>query len=180
MTGTHDKGLEFAGSLPFAVSALHAIPEAADLLIINQGNEQVLRSVMMLEEKLDLDDDDPVMIELKRQDMKINLLLDMLSSVLIRFNAIPPLQELLLTDSDMSYAQAVASVSGFVEVQLYIEPSMPRPLKLFGTASFDESASRTRIVFQGMSRTLTDNLDKYIFRFHRRMVASAVAEKQSA
>ena len=49
MMDSHDKALEFTGSLPFAVSAVASIPAAADLLVINQGNEQVMRSVMMLD-----------------------------------------------------------------------------------------------------------------------------------
>src|SRR3989338_6906933 len=152
MMGSNDKALEYRGMLPFAVQPLAALPDAGALLVINLGNEQALRSVMMLEEKPDLDEDDQVMLELKRHDMKINLILDLLSSVLVQFNAMPASRELALTDSSVSYAEEGASISGLCEVQLYIEPSIPRPLKLFGVASFDPMAKRTVINFQGLSR----------------------------
>ena len=179
MNAHQDKGLEFRGNLPLSLSALSALPEEGSLLPGNQSNEQVLRSVMMLEERPDVDDDDPLYDELKRQDQKINLILDMLSTILVRFNAIPGSRELTLTDSSLSLAEAAASVTGPCEIQLYIEPTIPRPLVLYGLAEHDSAKQVTMIRFHGMSRTLTDLLDKYIFRFHRRLVAHQKAAEQS-
>lgn len=180
MSQVHDKGLEFRGRLPLAVHMLPALPEAHELLVINHGNEQVLRSVMMLDEKPDYDDSDPIHQELKRQDQKLNLVLELLSTLLVRFNAVPAARELLLTDSDMGFVDEAPGLQGMCEIQLYIEPSLPRPLRLFGLARFDLESGATVITFQGLGRTLIDLLDKYIFRYHRRLVASAVAGKQGA
>lgn len=179
MSQIHDKGLEFRGKLPLALQLLPALPEAQDLLVINHGNEQVLRSVMMLEEKPDYDDSDPIHQELKRQDQKLNLVLELLSTLLVRFNAVPAAREVLLTDSVMSFADVAPGLQGACEIQLYMEPSLPRPLQLFGLARFDQESGVTIITFQGLGRTLIDLLNKYIFRYHRRLVASAVAGKQS-
>lgn len=179
MSASQDKGLQFRGSLPLSVTALPALPEEGDLLAGNHGNEQVLRSVMMLDEKPDPDDNDPLYDELRRQDQKINLILDMLSMILVRFNAIPAPRELMLTDSALSLAEAAASVTGPCEIQLYIEPTIPKPLRLFGLAEYDSTTQTTAIRFQGMSQALTDLLDKYIFRFHRRLVAHQKAAEQS-
>jgi hypothetical protein len=173
------KGLEFHGKLPLAVHAVAALPDAHELLVINHGNEQVLRSVMMLEEKPDHDDSDPIHQELKRQDQKLNLVLDLLSTLLVRFNAVPAARELQLTDTALSFVDPAPGLQGLCEMQLYIEPSLPRPLRLFGSALFDQASGSTIISFQGLSRALVDQLDKYIFRYHRRLVALAVAEKQA-
>ncbi len=180
MSQSHDKGLEFCGRLPLAVHAVTALPDPHELLLINHGNEQVLRSVLMLEEKADFDDSDPVYQELRRQDIKLNLVLDLLGALLVRFNAVPAALELQLTDTTLAFAAEAPGLQGLCEVQLYIEPTLPRPLRLFGTAGFDAANGLSVITFSGLGRGLTDQLDKYIFRYHRRLVASAVAGKQPA
>lgn len=178
MSQTGAKGLEFRGKLPLAAHALAALPEPHELLVINQGNEQVLRSVMMLEEKPDHDDSDPVHQELKRQDQKLNLVLDLLSMLLVRFNAVPAARELLLTDAALSWPDPAPGLQGLCELQLYVEPSLPRPLRLFGSAAHDQASGHTVVSFHGLTRSLVDQLDKFIFRYHRRLVALAVAGKQ--
>jgi hypothetical protein len=187
MTATLESGLEFRGCLPLAVRLLAALPDERELQQISHGNEQVLRSVLMLEEKPDLDDSDPLQQELRRQDQKLNLVLDLLGVLLVRFNAVPKPRELRLTDTTLVYAdtaveegqdgQVPAAVSGCCEVQLYIEPTLPRPLRLFGIASSKDGS--TTVQFQGLGRGLIDQLDKYIFRYHRRLVASRVAGNRS-
>lgn len=179
MSQAHDKGLEFHGSLPFEARPIAAMPDEHAMLVINQGNEQALRSVMMLQDKPDHDDSDPVFQELKRQDQKLNLVLDLLGTLLVQFKAIPATRELQLTDSELRFDHGDAGLQGLCEVLLYIEPGLPRPLRLFGTAQREEGSGTTSVVFQGLSRSLTDQLDKYLFRYHRRLVASAVSGRQT-
>lgn len=180
MSQTHDKGLEFRGRLPLAVQPLAALPEAHELLAVNHGNEQVLRSVMMLDERPDQDDSDPLYQELKRQDQKINLVLELLSTLLMRFDAIPAAQDIQLTAADLLLRDAAPELAGACAVQLYIEPGLPRPLHLYGVVDSAPVDGCTRIVFHGISRGLSDLLDKFLFRFHRRLVASAVAGSKQA
>jgi hypothetical protein len=174
MNQTTEKGLEFNGRLPLSVDTAVQVPSAQELVLINTGNEQLLKTVTLLEEKVDADEDDEILQELKRQDMKINMLLDMLSTLLIQNNAIPPSREITLTDSwirikDLDAVQA----EGDCCLKLYINASIPRPLVLYGSLQKDSDSTYVQIRFQGMSPSLVNALDKYIFRFHRRMVASS-------
>jgi hypothetical protein len=174
MNQTTEKGLEFNGRLPLSVEAPVQVPSAQELVLTNTGNEQLLKTVTLLEEKVDADDDDEVLQELKRQDMKINMLLDMLGTLLIQNNAIPPSRELTLTDSWMRIKDgSTAHTEGDCCVKLYINAAIPRPLVLYGKLKKDPDPAYVQISFQGMSPSLVNALDKYIFRFHRRMVASS-------
>ncbi|MES2626579.1 MAG: PilZ domain-containing protein [Pseudomonadota bacterium] len=174
MNQSTEKGLEFNGRLPLSVEKIARIPGAAELVTINMGNEQLLRTVMLLEEKLDVDEDDEVLQELKKQDMKINLLLDMLSTLLIQNNAIPPAQDITLTDSWVRLkGDDLTQFDGECCVKLYINPAMPRPLMLYGACKQFADTNELQITFQGMSQNLVNGLDKFIFRFHRRMVANS-------
>jgi len=174
MNQATEKGLEFNGRLPLAVETLVELPSAAELVFINNGNELLLKTVMLLEEKVDVDEDDEILQELKKQDMKINLLLDMLSTLLIQNNAIPPVHEITLTDSWIRIKDGnTAQHDGACCVKLYINTAIPRPLALYGICERDADDSQLQITFQGMSQSLINGLDKYIFRFHRRMVANS-------
>lgn len=174
MNQATEKGLEFNGRLPLAVEHIAQVPSAAELVMINNGNELLLRTVMLLEEKVDVDEDDQLLLELKKQDMKINLLLDMISTLLIQTNAIPPSREITLTDSWIRIRMDnAATLEGECCVKLYINAAIPRPLVLYGSCTTDADSSCAQINFHGMSPSLINGLDKYIFRFHRRMVANS-------
>ncbi len=173
MNQATEKGLEFNGRLPLAVERVAQFPSAAELVQTNSGNEQLLKTVMLLEEKIDRDEDDEILQELKRQDMKINLLLDMVSTLLVQNNAIPPPRDITLTDHWIILKDDANTPQGASCVKIYINSAIPRPLVLYGTAERQPDTSDLLVNFHGMSQSLIDSLDKYIFRFHRRMVANS-------
>ena len=169
-----EKGLEFNGMLPLSVEKIAQPPTAAELVLINTGNEQLLKTVMLLEEKIDTDEDDEILQELKKQDMKITLLLDMLSTLIMQSNAIPAPQEVTLIDSGVRVKNStIPDYNGQACVKIYINAAIPRPLVLYGTCQTDPASQDLQVSFEGMSASLIDSLDKYIFRFHRRMVANS-------
>lgn len=172
MNQATEKGLEFNGRLPLSVEKISQAPSSAEMVLINSGNEQLLKTVMLLEDKHEADEDDEILQELKKQDMKITLLLDMLSTLLIQNNAIPPAQDITLTDSWVRIKDRdIAGYDGQCCVKIYINAAIPRPLVLYGTCETD--IQDLQISFHGMSPSLINGLDKYIFRFHRRMVANS-------
>ena len=174
MNQTTEKGLEFNGRLPLSVETHVQILSAAELVRINSGNEQLLRTVMLLEEKADVDEDDEILQELKKQDMKITLLLDMISTLIIQTNAIPPLRDVTLTNNWIRIKDGnISQLQGNCCVKIYINAAIPRPLILYGHCESEADATYLQINFQGMSPSLINGLDKYIFRFHRRMVANS-------
>ena len=146
MNSATEKGLEFNGKLPLAVEKIAQIPAAVDLVLTNTGNEQLLRTVMLLEEKIDTDEDDEILQELKKQDMKINLLLDMLSTLLVQTNAIPPARDITLTDSWVRIKDNESGpLDGDCCVKLYINAAIPRPLILYGICTTEDNGASLQI-----------------------------------
>jgi hypothetical protein len=169
-----DNGMVFAGSLPLVIELRAEAPREHELLRANEGNELLLRSVAVLEEKPDHDENDPLAQELKRQDIKLNLILDMIGALLQQQQLLPVPREIQLTGSGLRAAITPNPVSTqHCSIQLYIEPSIPKPLTLFGQCHPSSQAGMTDIVFSGISQGVTDNLEKFIFRHHRRRIAQA-------
>jgi hypothetical protein len=56
--------------------------------------------------------------------------------------------------------------------ELFIHPQVPRPLRLFGTITESDPASgHVRLHFDAFSEAEADQLERLIFRAHRRQVA---------
>jgi hypothetical protein len=169
-----ESGIVFTGSLPLSIQLLSEAPREPELLRANESNELLLRSVAVLEEKVDHDETDELAQELKRQDMKLNLILDMLGTLLMQQQVIPEPREIQLTGNSLRIGvKPNPAITQHCRVQLYIEPAIPRPLTLFGLCHPSAQAGMTDIVFSGVSQAVTDNLDKFIFRHHRRRIAQA-------
>lgn len=169
-----DSGLVYCGNLPLSIELLAEAPREQELVRANEGNELLLRSVSALEEKIDLDESDEIAQELRRQDMKLNLILDLIGGLLQQYQVIPQARELQLTAGGLRLGRALNSAAPqYCRIQLYIEPAIPKPLTLFGQCHTSSQADMTDIVFNGVSQIVTDNLDKFIFRHHRRRIAQA-------
>ena len=169
-----DSGVVFSGSLPLSLELLAEAPREQDLLRANEANELLLRSVSALEEKIEQDDSDEIVQELRRQDMKLNLILDLIGTLLQQYQVIPQAREIQLTAGGLRLALSQNSVlTQHCRIQLYIEPALPKPLTLFGSCQASAQAGMTDIRFEGLSPVVTNNLDKFIFRHHRRKIAQA-------
>ena len=169
----HDRGVVYTGSLPLSIELLTEAPREQELLQANEGNETLLRSITALEEKMDHDEDDELAQELKRQDMKLNLILDLIGTLLQQYQVIPQARDIQLTAASVRLNLVLNAQTQYCRVQLYIEPSIPKPLTLFGRCHPSSQAGMTDVIFEGLSQSVTDNLDKFIFRHHRRRIAQA-------
>ena len=74
-----DEGLVLTDRLPVSVQVLDTLPEKYELAVADQENESFLKTSLVWQEPVDLDDLDQVGQELRRQDLKSNLLLEMMS-----------------------------------------------------------------------------------------------------
>lgn len=171
MNGGLDNGSVYRGSLPVLVEPLAALPEEQELLFVNAGNELLLRTVTVLEEKPELDETDPLSVELRRQDLKLSLLLDMLGSLLLQQRVLPPPRAVEFTADMFSMGTGAPPPlpGSHCRISVYIEPAIPRALVLFGQQHPDSPAFH----LVGLGQQVRDQLDKYIFRHHRRLVAMA-------
>lgn len=169
-----DSGVVYTGSLPLSVTLMSGAPLEQELLRANESNELLLRSVSALEEKIDTDESDEIAQELRRQDMKLNLILDLLGALLLQQQVIPETRELQLSAAGLrAVVSPTPAPAQHCRIQLYIEPAIPKPLTLFGQCHVSAQAGATDIAFVGLSQTVTDHLDKFIFRHHRRRIAQA-------
>jgi hypothetical protein len=169
-----ESGLVFSGSLPLSLELMSGAPQENELLRANESNELLLRSVSVLEEKIDHDENDELVQELKRQDMKLNLILDMIGTLLMQQQVIPAAREIQLSGTGVRLGISANPVANqHCRIQLYIEPAIPKPLILFGQCHPSSEAGMTEVVFSGVSQAVTDNLEKFIFRHHRRRIAQA-------
>jgi hypothetical protein len=167
-----ESALLFTGMLPVRLEILAAPPAEHELQRCNESNELLLKTVSVLEDKPEHDETDPLAQELKRQDLKISLLLDMLGSLLLQHQLLPPLCEVQLAAHGMQlHTPEKPGDMQHCRISLYIEGSVPKPLILFGTAQASQHPGLVDITFTGTSQSVQDNIDKFIFRHHRRRVA---------
>ncbi len=174
-----DEGLIFEGMLPVSFQPVDNFPEEDQLAIINEGNEYFLKTSLILHESIEIDEHNEVSLELRRQDLKINLLLNMLGELLVQQKSLPPATMLKLTAKGLECVSIPVANNAEVkvEIDLYITPSIPKALKLYGEVSASEDGSRTTIRFVGVNQAVQDGLEKIIFRHHRRTVAQGIALK---
>lgn len=174
-----NEGLLFQGSLPISLRRIESFPEDGQLALINEKNENFLRISLIGHETIEIDEHDEVSIELRRQDIKINLLLDLVSELLIQQNKLPAAIMLKFTATSLEYESSPDAYQAGekVEIALYLSPSLPRALKLYGEVLASDNDNSTRISFVGVSQVVQDWLEKFIFRHHRRTVAQGLAVK---
>lgn len=181
MTPQPGSGLVYEGQLSLSLDSVPDVPHVAMLTAINDGNELLLKNVMSMDEKLESDEDDEVIHELRRQDLKIRLILELLSMLLVQNKMMPEPAQVKFSSEVFSVPldiSALADKGGEVlkegevyKLSLYIDPSLPRPLILFVSAIAGAPPGWQDFKFLQMKQSVQDILEKFIFRQHRRIVA---------
>ena len=170
--GVESDSLVFQGRLPAAFKAIADIPSVSTLAINNERNEHTLRSSLIPNESVETDDNDDISQHLKRQEAKIDLLMDMVAELLARQSHMPKDVEVKLTAQDVVWqdSEQQFAVDECVEVDIYITPSTPKAIRFYGRIA-SSAEGEHRAEFAGVSRQVSDLLEKIIFRHHRRAVA---------
>lgn len=167
------EGLTYHGELPCSVAPLAEPLSAAALQRLDAANELLLKALPGMDERHDLDESDAVAQELKRQDLKLNLILDLLCTLLQQQQLRPaPVELRLSADSLMVCNAAPLAIGTHCQVALYLDPRLPRPLQLAATVDQAATPGWVNLRLFGMGQAVQDNLDKFIFRHHRRQVAA--------
>lgn len=167
-----NEGLLFQGKLPVSLQLIDALPDEDHLAIINHENENFLKISLILDETVEIDEHDEIRVELRRQDLKINLLMDMVGELLSQRKGMPKFVPVKLTSSGIELqTPGEFKTSDKLEVEIYITPATPRALKFYGEAVLNEEDNTILIRFSGVSLQVKDWLEKIIFRYHRRAIA---------
>lgn len=169
--------LSFTDNISIAWSKIDYQPDEAHLALVNESNESFLRAVSAISEfSKETSDSNPALShELARLDLKLNLLLDLVSQLIYSQLDIPDISRVTVSSSQVDWQDgSVPEPGSTVFVQVYIQRGTPKPLCFYGevVSSPDEYRSGwARVRYLGLSESVQVWLDKLIFRHHRREVA---------
>jgi hypothetical protein len=168
-------GLCYRGLLHLIVAPLEHAPTDSELLVLNASNEVLLGGIRSLAEKPDVEDADMLVLEMRRLDQKLSLVLDLLNTLLRLNDPLPPAQPVVLQSTRLVLQSAPVDAVAY-RIDLFLDPTIPKPLRLI--ARRDPAASDTEegiaLAFFGMGQNVIDGLDKFLFRQHRRQIAQRV------
>jgi hypothetical protein len=170
-----EKSLTYKQRLPLKLTQLNSPPQEGEISSYEQSNEALL---MRLETRgtpaHEVDEDDAVHHELHRLEVKMDLILDLLTEVVSQSQILPASIPVEFNE----YAIQLPPTSGIeagmhVRIELYLDPAFPKPVILFARVY---SVDPFRLEIQHVSDTIIDLLSRYIFRQHRRQIAKERSE----
>lgn len=173
-------GLVFEEALPIAWVA-GPLAEGLLLARLNADNQQLLGAESSLDEVRvheALKDESPALLhELQRLEYKINILLRLTADIAVRNSGLPAAEKVRLSASALEwFGERTPEVGATGVLSLYINPALPQPVKIPCTVSGARTEAAERVAqlrFVGLSESVSQLLDKLIFRHHRRLVAGA-------
>ncbi|MGC1521568.1 MAG: PilZ domain-containing protein [Steroidobacteraceae bacterium] len=173
-------GLVFEEALP-VVWTEGALAEGLVLARLNSDNHQLLGAEASLDEVRvheALKDESPALVhELQRLEYKVNILLRLTAELALRNAGLPAPQRVKLTSRALEWfgdeTPALGS-SGLLAV--YINSALPQPVRIPCVVAGERRQENLRVAqmrFIGLSDAVIEQLEKLIFRHHRRLVAGA-------
>ena len=174
------EGLIFEEALPVGWTP-GPLAEGLALARLNSDNHQLLGAESSLDEirvHEALKDESPALIhELQRLEYKVNILLRLTAELALRNSGLPPAHRVRLTSRALEWfgaeTPAVGS-SGLLAV--FINSALPQPVKIPCVVEGERTHDNQPVAqmrFKGVSEAVVEQLDKLIFRHHRRLVAGA-------
>lgn len=174
---TASGGLAFTDNISITWKAIDYQPDSSHLALVNESNESFLRAVSAISEfsKEVTEDSQGLAQEVARLDLKLNLLLDLVSQLIYKQLDIPEMSQVTISSSEIEWeGKSIPEPGQTVFLQVYIQRGTPKPLCFYGevvSTSDDYSAGRAKVRYVGLLGSAQTWLDKLIFRHHRREVA---------
>jgi len=173
-------GLVFEEALPL-VWTEGPLAEGLVLARLNTDNHQLLGAVSSLDEVRvheTLKDESAALVqELQRLEYKVNILLRLTAELTLRNSGMPPPQRVRLTSRALEWFGELAPALGSTGLlSVYINPALPQPVKIPCVVAGERIQDDVRVAqlrYSGVSEAVVEQLDKLIFRHHRRLVAGA-------
>lgn len=147
---------------------------------LNWENEEYLRHLLLLDEHFqESGDEDENYPGLARIELKLNLLIDLIGQLLVRQMIFPTQTSLRIAGTGVEWIHqstnnTLLSMNETGIVKIYLNSNYPRslqlPCKIVTTTSINEG-QRIIGVFENLSEGVRDQLEKWIFRRHRRFIA---------
>jgi Atypical PilZ domain, cyclic di-GMP receptor len=173
-------GLIFEEALP-VVWTPGPLAEGLALARLNADNHQLLGAEASLDEVRvheALKDESPALVqELQRLEYKVNILLRLTAELALRNSGLPAAHRVRMTSHALEWFGEQAPAAGSTGLlSVYINSALPQPVKFSCVVAGERTQDEMRAVqfrFIGLSDAVVEQLDKLIFRHHRRLVAGA-------
>jgi hypothetical protein len=125
-----------------------------------------------------LKDESPALIhELQRLEFKVNILLRLAAELALRNSGLPSAQRIRLTSRALEWFGEAAPAAGSTGLlAVYVNAALPQPVKIpcvVAGERLQDNVRAAQLRFTGLSDAVIEQLDKLIFRHHRRLVAGA-------
>ena len=179
------QGLYYESNISLVWQVVDGLPADNELVNINEDNSRFLKALAALSEGApEAGEELPqTAAELQRLDLKLNLLLEIVGELLANQRTLPAPTKVKLGHMGIEWLTENCPPSGaHVCIEVYLRSELPSPLKFHGVAVLTDaeagSASTSRRVqvrFAGLNPALQDDLEKFIFRRHRRSIAQRQA-----
>lgn len=184
MSDNSFNGLYIQTSLPLEWTLLKEEEHLSASTELN--NQNILRVVMGLDEggHETVDESAELNHEIQRLDFKLNVILELVAQLVSRDTKLPNAVDFKLSADALEWLCVTSPpISGqAIQVKIYLDPRFPTHLILNGNVvSVTQEAGRNRVKLEmGTNDELTQELlEKYIFRCHRRQIASLKSKKNS-
>ena len=173
-------GLIFEETLPVVWTA-GPLPEGSALARLNSDNHQLLGAESSLDEVRvheALKDESPALVhELQRLEYKVNILLRLTADLALRSSGVPPAQRVRLTPRALEwFGEQTPAVGSTGVLALYVNSALPQAVKIpcvVAGERLQDNLRAAQLRFSGVSEAVVEQLEKLIFRHHRRLVAGA-------
>jgi len=175
------QGLYYESHISLVWQLVDSLPAANELVSINENNSRFLKALAAMNEGApEAGEEIPqTAAELQRLDLKLNLLLEIVGQLLASQRTLPAPTQVRLGHAAIEWVTEDCPPPGAqISVDVYLRSELPSPLKFHGVAVLadpeDGAASgskRVQVRFVGLSSALQDDLEKFIFRRHRRSIA---------
>jgi Atypical PilZ domain, cyclic di-GMP receptor len=173
-------GLIFEEALPVAWTA-GTLADGLALARLNSDNHQLLSAESSLDEVRvheALKDESPALIhELQRLEYKVNILLRLTAELALRNAGLPAPQRVRMTSRALEwFGNETPAVGASGLLAVYVNSALPQPVRIPCVVAGERRQDDLRVSqlrFSGLSDAVTEQLEKLIFRHHRRLVAGA-------
>lgn len=175
-TDPFEEALVYEDDLPLDWEVVTELPSVQRLAGLNAANEALLRAREGLEEPPRVtEESNELAPELQRLDSKLNLLLELLADWLRRQGDLPSAQSVRFNARRIAWeTEDPPAPDSLLRMQLYVCPTFPRPLVLYGRVLHEEDGATGTLAvatFLDLSPGVVGGLERLIFRRHRREVA---------
>jgi len=148
-----------------------------------RANLRLLNALNILEEvPQDLEQTAPGLTETLHLEAKLDLILGMLGELLYQQAEIPEVLTVTVSAHGVSIADTLAlpipAVGKLLRIRLFLDSRYPQALVLYGSVSATTKTGFS-LEIDELSEPLQEQLDKLVFRQHRRAIASSRREQET-